>query len=440
MDLARLVALVQSAGVVGAGGAGFPTHEKINHRCETVIINGAECEPLLQVDQQLLQHQAELLVDTLETLVAATGASRGIFAVKAKYRAALEKLERVLTGKNRLELFLLEDFYPAGDEHVLVYEVLQRAVPVGGIPLQVGVVVLNVETLLNVAMACRDKPVTHKHVTVTGAVAKPVTVRVPVGTPVKTMLELAGGAAVSNYRVLEGGPMMGKLLLNLDHAVSKTTKGLIVLPASHRLLRLKHADTRLVLKRAMAACCQCTACTDLCPRHLLGHSLEPHRILRSLSHNYTNDPTVVAAARLCTECGVCDMYACPMDLSPRLLNAAVKQELAKHRFRMPPGTEPLPHPERSRRKIPVKRLVIRLGLSSYQQAAPFANNQVAVERVVLELKQHVGAACIPLVQPGDRVDVGQVVAEVPEGKLGSTIHASIAGKVTQVTPKIVIER
>ncbi len=440
MDLAGLVSLVKSAGVVGAGGAGFPTHQKINNQCETVIINGAECEPLIQVDQQLLQHEAELLVDTLETLVAVTGASRGIFAVKAKYRAAVEKLQQVLAGKSRLELFLLEDFYPAGDEHVLVYEVLQRVVPPGGIPIQVGAVVMNVETLLNVAMACREEPVTHKYVTVTGAVAKPVTVRVPVGTPVKTILQLAGGPTLSNYRVIEGGPMMGKVLVNPEQAITKTTKGLIVLPDSHRLLRSKHLDTRIVLKRAMAACCQCTACTDLCPRHLLGHSLEPHRILRSLSHNYTNDPAVVAAAQLCTECGACDMYACPMDLSPRLLNSAVKRELAKHQFRLPPGTEPLPHPERKQRKIPVKRLITRLGLSNYQREAPLTNNQFAIDRVVLELKQHVGVSCSPVVKPGTKLEVGQVVAEVPEGELGSRIHASISGKVTKVAPHIVIER
>ena len=440
MKLSNLISLVQSAGVVGAGGAGFPTHQKLNTRCETVIVNGAECEPLIQVDQQLLQVEARVLVDGLGTMVAATGASRGVFAVKAKYHGAVKALQQTLAGRDKLELFLLDDFYPAGDEQVLVYEVLQQVVPPGGIPIQVGAVVVNVETLLNVSRACTGEPVTHKYVSVNGAVAKPVTARFPVGTPLTALLQLAGGPTVSDFRVIEGGPMMGKILPDLERSVTKTTKALIVLPASHRLLRSKQLDTGIALKRAMAACCQCSACTDLCPRHLLGHGLAPHLVLRSLSHNFSQDPASVTAAQLCSECGACDMYACQMDLSPRLLNAAVKRELTKRGFRYLSVIEPVVHSERDQRKIPVKRLVLRLGLDKYRQAAPLSDEAIAVEQVALGLKQHVGEACYPVVKPGDKVKFGQVVAEVPEGKLGSRIHASIAGTVIQVSPQIIIKR
>ena len=494
MDLDKLAAKVQAAGVVGAGGAGFPTHVKLNNPCEAVLINGAECEPLLQVDQQLLETEAVVLVDTLGLLVKATGAKCGIFAIKAKYRRAVAAVATALAGHSELELFQLGDFYPAGDEQVLVYEVLGQVVPPGGIPLQVGAVVLNVETLLNIARACRNKPVTHKYVTVAGAVAHPVTVRVPVGTPVAAVLNMAGGPTISDYRVLEGGPMMGKPVDDLTRGITKTTKGLLVLPAGHRLWRLKDLPTGIILKRAMAVCCQCSACTDLCPRHLLGHPLEPHRILRNVAHNVSHDPAGVIAAQLCSECGACDHYACPMDISPRLINAAVKRELAEQGFKWHPAKTGRPHSLREGRKIPVHRLISRLGLSMYhgpaplqfelahdlagasssnaenihrsetrettsirtsgigsvrpEQVSPETTNGDTVHRTVsfrtsffgvrLELKQHVGVPCYPVVQPGDKVTLGQPVAAVPDGQLGSPIHASITGTVIAVSPQIVI--
>lgn len=440
MELSKLIALVQNAGVVGAGGAGFPTHHKLNTRCETVIVNGAECEPLVQVDQQLLQVEAQALVHAMETIITACGATRGVFAVKAKYHGAVTALQQALAGQDRLELFLLGDFYPAGDEHVLVYEVLQQIVPPGGIPIQVGAVVINVETLLNVSKAIVGEPVTHKYVTITGAVAKPMTARVPVGTPLNVLLQLAGGPTLSDFRVIEGGPMMGKIVSDFERGVTKTTKALIVLPASHRLLRSKQSDTGIVLKRAMAACCQCSACTDLCPRYLLGHGLSPHKVLRSLSHNFSQDPETVVAAQLCSECGVCDLYACHMELSPRLLNAAVKGELAKRDFKYAAIDGTVVHPAREMRKIPVKRLILSLGLERYRQPAPLSAGEIAVEKVALGLKQHLGEPAFPVVKPGDKVTLGQIVAEVPEGKLGSRIHASITGTVIQVSPQILITR
>ncbi|KLU62898.1 electron transport complex subunit RnfC [Peptococcaceae bacterium CEB3] len=457
MDVAELAAKVQTAGVVGAGGGGFPTHVKLNNRCDTVLVNGAECEPLLQVDQQLLEREAPVLVDTLASIVEATGAGQGILALKAKYDAARVALEKVLSGRNssvaaqsssragqdNLTLHLLQDFYPAGDEQVLVYEVLGRVVPQGGIPLNVGVIVLNVETLLNIGKALNGLPLTHKYVSVVGAVVNPLTVRVPVGTPVAALLAMAGGSRSAEYRVLDGGPMMGHEVRDLKQGVRKTTKGLLVLPADHPLWRHKEIPTGIALKRAMSVCCQCFACTDLCPRYLLGHTIEPHRVMRSLVHNVSTDAQGVTGAQYCSECGVCDNYACPMDISPRLINQAVKRELARQGFRPAAGGEGSPQPFRSERKIPIKRLISRLGLDNYHKPAPLTDvPDVPGEpaQVVVDLKQHAGAPCYPVVQPGDKVAVGQVVAEVPEGQLGSRLHASITGTVLRVSPQIVIVR
>lgn len=447
MDLTALVAQVQAAGVVGAGGGGFPTHVKLNNRCDTVLVNGAECEPLLQVDQQLLQREAALLVDTLASVVEATGAGKGILALKAKYKAARVALEQALSGRskslsgrNNLTIHLLEDFYPAGDEQVLVYEVLGRVVPQGGIPLHVGVIVLSVETLLNIGKALNGQPLTHKYVSMVGAVANPLSVCVPVGTPIADLLAMAGGSKATKYRVLDGGPMMGREVRDLKQGIRKTTKGLLVLPADHPLWRNKEIPTGIALKRAMAVCCQCSACTDLCPRYLLGHTLEPHRVMRSLVYNVSTDAHGVTGAQYCSECGVCDSYACPMDISPRLINQAVKRELAKQGFRPAPGGEGRPYASRSERKVPMQRLVSRLGLEKYHKPAPLREKPGEPAQVFLELKQHAGAPCYPVVQPGVKVEAGQVVAEVQDGQLGSRIHASITGTVLRVSPQIVIAR
>ena len=200
----NLLGLVEQAGVVGAGGAGFPTHVKLKAQADTVIINGAECEPLLRVDQQLMALRAGDLLDALDLLVEQVGASQGVVALKEHYHAAVEALERELSRHPRLRIHRMGAFYPAGDEQVIVYEVTGRVVPEGGIPLNVGVVVSNVETALNVLAAVRHQaPVIEKYVTLTGAVRTPKTVKVPLGITVAEALALA---VLPVLRGLPAGP------------------------------------------------------------------------------------------------------------------------------------------------------------------------------------------------------------------------------------------
>ena len=134
---------VQDAGIVGAGGAGFPTHVKLNAEAEYLVVNGAECEPLLRVDQQLMQRDAEILVKTLDKWVEAVGAKQGIFGLKEKYHGAIDALEKAVAPYPRIAIHAMPNVYPAGDEQFLVYETVGRVVPEGGIPLQVGVIVVN---------------------------------------------------------------------------------------------------------------------------------------------------------------------------------------------------------------------------------------------------------------------------------------------------------
>ena len=230
-----IIEAVRKAGVVGAGGAGFPTHIKMAARAGCVICNAAECEPLLRADQQVLPHFVDEVVRGLKLVMESTGAGSGVIAIKAKHRDVVQTLTGHLPGDGKIAVVLLDDFYPAGDEHVLVHEVLGKTVPEGGIPPDAGVVVQNVQTLLNVTRAVDEEvPVTEKWVTINGAVKKPLTVNLPIGTPIREALQLAGGPPPdrsAGFGLIEGGPMMGKAVADLSAPITKATGGLIVLPA-----------------------------------------------------------------------------------------------------------------------------------------------------------------------------------------------------------------
>jgi Na+-translocating ferredoxin:NAD+ oxidoreductase RnfC subunit len=317
---------IVQAGIVGAGGGGFPTHVKISSPAKTIIVNGAECEPLLRVDQQLMQYNAEQVIKGLKIVLELTGAAQGIIALKAKYKEAISALKPLIKNEP-ITLKLLNDFYPAGDEHVTVHEVTGELIPQGAIPIKVGCIVVNVETLINVANAVDDKPVTDTYLTITGQVPNPLTVKLPIGTIISDILNMAG-INTEGKAVIEGGPMMGKVVKDLSMPVTKTTKGLIVLDSEHLLIRKKNLSIENIIRRAKAACIQCRQCTDLCPRYLLGHKIEPHKIMRSLSYAIP-DEDVMKMSFACSECGLCEQYACIADLSPRTVNAILKIKLSQ---------------------------------------------------------------------------------------------------------------
>jgi Na+-translocating ferredoxin:NAD+ oxidoreductase RnfC subunit len=228
------------------------------------------------------------LLRTLNTLVEKMGAKGGIFALKAKYKEAVKVLEKEAAPYPLLRIQTLGNYYPMGDEQVLVYEVTGRIVPEGGIPLACGVVVVNVETLLNIGAALeRGEPVTQKYVTVTGAVKNPATYKVPVGLSYRELIEAAGGATVPDPVLINGGPMMGKVERNLSAPVTKTSQGIIVLNSDHPHIVAKGRGISEMMRIAKTACCHCQLCTDLCPRYLLGHGMRPDKLIRLASYNST---------------------------------------------------------------------------------------------------------------------------------------------------------
>ena len=446
MEEKMLTEQIRRAGVVGCGGAGFPTHKKICGKAEDFIVNGAECEPLLRTDRYIMANCADQLIAAVEAIGDCLEATRLTIALKAEYVPQVQALEEAIARKNsRVRLHLLAGFYPAGDEHVLVHEVTGRTVPPGGLPMAVGAVVDNVATVLAVYDAMEGKPLTHKYLTVTGAVEHPVVMRVPVGTAFTECIRQAGGDPQRPAFVVAGGPMMGKSVgeQGLEKAVvTKTTSGILVLPADGPHAVREELSVEKILNRARSSCIQCSYCTQLCPRFLLGHPLQPHRIMRRMamaSLEKLPDDKDVLAAQLCCECGVCELYACPMGLSPRRINVLVKGELARRGIRGAFNLAEEVHPDRELRKVPVHRAAARAGVGAFMSLEPEGLVTYTPKQAEIPLKMHIGAPAQPVVAPGDRVEEGTLIARCPENALGAHIHASLSGIVTAVGERIVIE-
>ncbi|TIH15838.1 electron transport complex protein RnfC [Marinifilum sp. JC120] len=435
----NIVDIIRETGVVGAGGAGLPTHVKAEATVDTVLVNGASCEPLLMSDPYLMEAEVDTMIRGLEAIMDCTGAKKGIICLKGKHAKAVKAVEAAVgrDTSGRLECFVLKDFYPAGDEQVLVYEVLGRTVPERGIPLQVGAVVSNTESLFNVALAIDGKPVTHRYLTVAGEIKTPMVVKVPVGTLVSDVLEFAGGPTISDYKVVDGGPMMGRVLPDTNQPVTKTTSGLLVLPPNHNVVAGKVMDPAKIRRITNTICCQCSRCTDLCPRNLLGHSLHPHKLMRVIANNEL-DSEIAKEALLCSECGICEKFACPMMISPREVNAQIKQILMKERVTWESkGNELKANPFRESRAIPTKRLIQRLNLTKYDGHPEYAG-EFTPSVVNIRLGQHIGAPAQCVVSAGDKVSCGDLLGEIPEGAMGARVHASIDGVVESVENGVVV--
>jgi Na+-translocating ferredoxin:NAD+ oxidoreductase RnfC subunit len=438
-----IVKRVQEAGVVGAGGAGYPTHSKLQARVDTVIVNGAECEPLLESDLYLMERESGKVVRGLEYMMKCLGAVQGYIAMKEKHTEPFSSMTRALGTRKDMRLVPLGDYYPAGDEFMLVYDVTGRIVPEAGIPPDVGCMVDNVETVVNVCEAVElQRPVTNRFLTCTGEVRYPSVVHVHLGTTLSEVIDLCGGATVEDPVAVLGGPLMGEVVTDMDSPVTKTTSGILVLPRDHRLVQTKTMSLEFIIRQCKSVCCQCTLCTELCPRHLLGHDIEPHLIMRQIGYGLDVPARIIENALLCSGCGLCAVYACTMGLSPHVVNKTIKKRLQDQGYRRSADQREIRVNEmKDYRKIPASRIVQRLQLNSYAERRLRRVVETDPERVEIPLSQHIGRPSEPLVQEGELVHRGDLIARVPEGALGAAIHASIDGRVILVDDeRVIIER
>ena len=437
----ELIEAIKKAGVVGAGGAGFPTHVKLNAKAEYLIINAAECEPLIETDKFLCREFADRIIDTILLMGHHLEAQHIVIGLKAKYKAEIAALEKAIREKHAaVEIFPMRTFYPAGDEQVLVQQVTGRSVPERGLPLNVGAVVENVGTVLSIADAREDKPVTEKYLSVTGAVREPVMFKVPLGTPIRRIINQVDLRA-KDYAVIIGGPMMGKMQSSdsmIDHAVvTKTTGNLLILPKDHYLVRRAVKPVQTMIRQARTSCIQCRFCTDLCPREQIGHNVKPNQIMRNLwRQDQITDvkefEATFGSAANCSSCGVCEMFACPMGLSPRKMNDYTKGLLRGLGINPEKNQNPTAKSTIEQRRIPTERLIARLGLSDYVfHVEPKLITDLDVKEVIVPLGQHIGKPATPVVKVGDMVHAGDLIAEAAEG-LSANIHTGFAGIVTEI--------
>ena len=305
---------IQAAGIVGMGGAAFPTHVKLSpppdKPIDTVILNGAECEPYLTCDYRLMMERTAELVEGLQLIGRTLGAKNLWIGVEANKLDAADLLAKACDGTGvRVEVCRVK--YPQGAEKQLIFALTRRRVPAGGLPLEVGVVVQNVATALAVRDAVRsNRPLVERVVTVTGdGVDEPANLLVPLGTPVRALLDEAGlrdGAR----KVILGGPMMGIAQGSLDVPVIKGTSGVLV---------MREAEPA-----TWSACISCGACVENCPMNLL-----PNEISIACE---AGDVDAIAATGIldCFECGCCT-YGCPARRPIVQWVKFGKAELAKRR-------------------------------------------------------------------------------------------------------------
>ncbi|MBC8373631.1 MAG: 4Fe-4S dicluster domain-containing protein [Planctomycetes bacterium] len=427
-----LVDTVKQAGVIGCGGAGFPAHVKIDTKADVVIANGAECEPLLNSDQRVMEHYADELIEGLALIMRQVGAARGIIGLKEAYHGSIDALSSRIADVDGVELGVLGNFYPSGDEQILLTELTGRIVPEGGIPPHVNAVVSNVLTIVQVARASRGRNVTHREVTLVGEVRKPKVAVTAIGTPIRDLLKGALPAIpLEDMVVIDGGPMMGKVV-PLDATVNKTTSGLVFLSRDHPLIQWRNIPMSAMVRRSAAACCQCRDCTEACSRYMQGHDIQPHLMMRSLAYQVDEPTKGMTAAFLCSQCGLCE-FACPMDLSPRRAYAELAAKFKAGGMKNPHHNAPASvHEFNQYRKIGKDRLIRRYQLTAYDSHDLTLTPIPDPPMVRLSLTQAFGAPSEPVVKTGDSVKCGQLIAKAPDGKLGANLHASIDGQVTGV--------
>ena len=312
----ELKKMVLDAGIVGMGGATFPTHVKLSPPKEkpidVVILNGAECEPYLTSDHRLMLEKPKEIVEGLRILMRILNVKKGHIGIEANKPDAIEAMQKAVAGSSDIEVWPVKVKYPQGAEKMLIKAIANRTVPAGGLPMDCGVVVQNVGTAAAIYDAVRfGRPLIERYVTVTGrGVTEPKNFLARIGTPFSQLIEEAGGLTEDAAKIIAGGPMMGMSQYNLDVPVIKGTSGILVLPKAE------------VSTKPYGPCIRCARCIDACPMmlqpSLLGLFIEKGHYEDARDYNVMD----------CFECGSCT-FVCPANRPMVQWVKRAKRELAK---------------------------------------------------------------------------------------------------------------
>ena len=439
MSKLELKSILQKNGVVGAGGAGFPSFGKLTDGASFLVINAVECEPLMYTDLTLCDEKLDDIVVGMRAVMEFANIPEGLLCIK-DYRALRLGLADGQVLAEGVRVKHVPNVYPMGDEINLIYTATGRLVQPGHLPISQGIIVYNAETVYNIGLAVRrDQPVVEKWLTIGGNVPEVLCVRVPIGMKVTDLFKQLNVTVPENHVVIDGGPSMGTIVNVRSAVVTKTTKALLILPDDIPAVTGKLRTANENLRMAASTCCQCTRCTDMCPRHLLGFPIEPHKMVRATLSTAQITPELVLNATLCCGCDICGTFACCQGISPMQVIKEFKNILGKHRVRY--MADPNDHfnvsPDREFRMLNAAKWKDMLGVTKFDRYPTYVETPVTARHVEIKMSQHIGAPSVPAVAVGDVVTVGQMIASAGNG-LSVPQYASIAGKVTHVDDRVIV--
>lgn len=300
---------IKEAGIVGMGGAGFPTHVKVtpkdDSKIDRIIVNGAECEPYLTSDYRVLLETPEKVVKGLKVMLKLFDKAEGIIGIEDNKPEAIKKMQELVANESRITVKVLKTKYPQGAERQMIYATTGRKINSSMLPADAGCVVDNVDTVVSIYMAvCESTPLIRRIVTVTGdAIQKPQNFEVRTGTIYGELIEEAGGFKTQPEKIVSGGPMMGMALFDLEVPVTKTSSALLCMTKDE------------VAANEPSACIRCGRCVEACPSHLV-----PQKLLEYAEH-FDDEGFQKLNGMECYECGCCT-YVCP---AKRRLTQSFKQ-------------------------------------------------------------------------------------------------------------------
>ena len=314
----EIIGLVKESGITGMGGASFPAHVKFSipedKKIDTIILNGAECEPYLTGDHRLMLEEPEAIVFGLKAIKKALGVEKAYIGIENNKMDAVEAVQKAISPEDGIEVAVLQTKYPQGAEKSIIYAITGRSVGTGALPLEVGVVVSNVATSKAIADAIQHgKPVYERVVTVTGrGIVEPKNLMVRIGTPFSELIRQSGGFKGKPGKVISGGPMMGIAQFTLDVPVIKGSGGILVLPEEE------------VKEEPVLPCIKCGKCLDVCPSRLQPLFISAYALKNDV------EKADSYSAMACVECGACS-FICPAKrpLSESIRN--IKKEIIAKR-------------------------------------------------------------------------------------------------------------